>query len=147
MRCLDSITDSMDMGLGRLGYPCSPRNSQASSPTPQFKSINSSALGPLYYLTLTSIHRFPTCSQLPHALHPHVEIRSFLTLLGLCIRSPSESARRDLRIPILQKRKRRVREVALSGVLWLIRAYTEWSPDTSTGLSLPGPAASGPWQH
>ena len=29
---------------GLLGSPCSPRDSQESSPTPQFKSINSSAL-------------------------------------------------------------------------------------------------------
>ena len=33
-----------------------PRNSQESSPTPQFKSINSSALSFLYSPTLTSIH-------------------------------------------------------------------------------------------
>ena len=36
--------------------PCSPRNSQESSPTPQFKSINSSALSFLHSPTLTSIH-------------------------------------------------------------------------------------------
>ena len=36
--------------------PFSPRDSQESSPTPQFKSINSSALSPLYSPTLTSIH-------------------------------------------------------------------------------------------
>ena len=38
------------------GSPCSPRDSQESSPTPQFKSINSSALSFLHSLTLTSIH-------------------------------------------------------------------------------------------
>ena len=37
------------------GSPCSPRDSQESSPTPQFKSINSSVLSFLYSLTLTSI--------------------------------------------------------------------------------------------
>ena len=36
--------------------PCSPRESQESSPTPQFKSINSSAFSFLYSPTLTSIH-------------------------------------------------------------------------------------------
>ena len=36
--------------------PCSPRNPQESSPTPQFKSSNSSALSFLYSPTLTSIH-------------------------------------------------------------------------------------------
>ena len=38
------------------GSPCSPRNSQESSPTPQFKSINSSVLSFLYSPNLTSIH-------------------------------------------------------------------------------------------
>ena len=36
--------------------PCSPRDSQESSPTPQFKSINSSVLSVLHSPTLTSIH-------------------------------------------------------------------------------------------
>ena len=35
---------------------CSPKNSQESSPTPQFKSINSSALSFLHSPTLTSIY-------------------------------------------------------------------------------------------
>ena len=39
-----------------VGSPCSPRDSQESSPTPQFKSINSSALSFLYGPTLTSTH-------------------------------------------------------------------------------------------
>ena len=38
--------------------PCSPRDSQESSPTPQFKSINSSALSFPYSPTLTSIHDY-----------------------------------------------------------------------------------------
>ena len=41
---------------GLVGYPCSPRDSQESSPTPQFKSINSLVLNFLYSPTLTSIH-------------------------------------------------------------------------------------------
>ena len=41
---------------GLVGSPCSPRDSQESSPTPQFKRINSSALGFLHNPTLTSIH-------------------------------------------------------------------------------------------
>ena len=36
--------------------PCSPRDSQESSTTPQFKSINSYALSFLYGPTLTSVH-------------------------------------------------------------------------------------------
>ena len=38
------------------GSPCSPRDSQESSPTPQFKSISSLALSFLYSPTFTSIH-------------------------------------------------------------------------------------------
>ena len=38
--------------------PCSPRHSQESSPTPQFKSINSLALSFLSSPTLTSIHDY-----------------------------------------------------------------------------------------
>src|SRR5574340_1132662 len=41
---------------GLVGCPCSPRDSQESSPTPQFKSINSSAFSFLHSPTLTSIH-------------------------------------------------------------------------------------------
>ena len=41
---------------GLVGLPCSPRDCQESSPTPQFKSINSSALSLLHSPTLTSIH-------------------------------------------------------------------------------------------
>ena len=41
---------------GLVGSPCSPRDSQESSPTPQFKSINSLVLSFLYSSTLTSIH-------------------------------------------------------------------------------------------
>ena len=40
----------------RVGSPCSPMDSQESSPTPQFKSINSLVLSFLYSPTLTSIH-------------------------------------------------------------------------------------------
>ena len=43
---------------GLVGSPGSPRDSQESSPTPQFKSINSSALSFLYSPTLTSIHDY-----------------------------------------------------------------------------------------
>ena len=41
---------------GLVGSPYSPRDSQESSPTPHFKSINSSALIFLHSSTLTSIH-------------------------------------------------------------------------------------------
>ena len=49
-------TDFLSDGL--VGSPCSPRDSQESSPTPQFKSINSSVISFLYSLTLISIHDY-----------------------------------------------------------------------------------------
>jgi len=47
-------TDLLQNGL--VGSPRSPRDSQESSPTPQFKTINSSVLSFLHSPTLTSIH-------------------------------------------------------------------------------------------
>ena len=44
--------------VGLVESPCSTRDSQESSPTPQFKSICSLALSFLYNLTLTSIHDY-----------------------------------------------------------------------------------------
>ena len=49
-------TDLLQDGL--VGSPCSPRYSQESTPTPQFKSINSSVLSFLYSPTLTSTHDY-----------------------------------------------------------------------------------------
>ena len=39
-----------DLQNGLVGSPCSPRDSQESSPTPQFKSINSSVLSLLHQI-------------------------------------------------------------------------------------------------
>ena len=47
-------TDLLKDGL--VASPCSPRDSQESSSTPQFESTNSSALSFLYSPTVTSIH-------------------------------------------------------------------------------------------
>ena len=49
-----SQADLLQNGL--VGSPCSLRDSPESSPTPQFKSINSLALSFLHSPTLTSIH-------------------------------------------------------------------------------------------
>ena len=49
-------TDHLYDGL--VGSPCNPRDSQKSSPTPQFKTINSSGLSFLYSPTVTSIHDY-----------------------------------------------------------------------------------------
>ena len=43
---------------GLVGSPCSPRDSQESSPTPQFKCISSSVLSFLYSPTLTSMWNY-----------------------------------------------------------------------------------------
>ena len=43
---------------GLVGSPCSSRDSQESSPTPQFKGINSLVLSFLHSPTLTSIHDY-----------------------------------------------------------------------------------------
>ena len=43
---------------GLFWSPCNPRDCQESSPTPQFKSINSLVLSFLYSPTLTSIHDY-----------------------------------------------------------------------------------------
>ena len=52
-----NVQDWFPFGLTRLISQQS-RNSQESSPTPQFKSINSSALSLLHSPTLTSIHDY-----------------------------------------------------------------------------------------
>ena len=49
-------TDFFEDGL--VGSSCSPRYTSESSPTPELKSINSSALSFLYSPTLTSIHDY-----------------------------------------------------------------------------------------
>ena len=49
-------TDLLQDGL--VGSPCSPRDSQDSSLTPQFKNISSSALSFHYNPTLTAIHDY-----------------------------------------------------------------------------------------
>ena len=55
-------TDFLQDGLA--GLPCSPRDSQESSPTPQFKSINSSVL--FSFLLLSLIYLFFCCSELAY---------------------------------------------------------------------------------
>ena len=52
-----NIQDWFPLGW-MVGSPCCPRDSQESSPTPQFKSINSLVLSFLDSLTLTSIHDY-----------------------------------------------------------------------------------------
>ena len=49
-------TQDLSPSWWTVGSPCNPRDSQESSPTPQFKSINFGALSFLHSPTLTSIH-------------------------------------------------------------------------------------------
>ena len=49
---------SCSLRLNNLQSNCSPWDSQESSPTPQFKSINFSVLSLLYGPTVTSIHKY-----------------------------------------------------------------------------------------
>ena len=64
MRLLDGITNSMGMSVSSFPLALTSliflqsRDSQESSPTTQFKSINSSVLIFLYDPTLTSIHEY-----------------------------------------------------------------------------------------
>ena len=52
-----NITSSNEHS-GLVGSPCSPRDSQESSPMPQFKSIDSSTLNILNSSTLTPVHDY-----------------------------------------------------------------------------------------
>ena len=67
---------------GLVGSPCIPRDSQESSPTLQFKSINSLALTFLYTPALTSIHdHWKNHSQIAIAGEKFVLLKGFQILL------------------------------------------------------------------
>ena len=72
-------TDFFQDGL--VGSPCSPRDSQESSPAPQFKSINSSMLSFLY-------SQEPTWPRTNHQLlHPCMTTGKNIALTDLCWQS------------------------------------------------------------
>ena len=52
------ILEWLAISLSKAGSPCSPKDSQESSPTPQIKSIISSVLNFLYSPVLTSTHDY-----------------------------------------------------------------------------------------
>ena len=54
----DEYSGLISFRMDPLGSPCCPRDSHESSSTPQFKSINYSALSFLYSPTLTSMHDY-----------------------------------------------------------------------------------------
>ena len=69
---------------GLVGSPCRPSYSQESSPTPQFKSINSSTLNLLYDPTLTSVHDYWKKTQL--WLYGPLSTKWWLWFLISCLR-------------------------------------------------------------
>ena len=71
-------TDLLEDGL--VGSPCSPTGSQESSPTLQFKSINSLALSFLYSPNLTSIHDYWK----NHSLTRQNFVGKLMSLLFIC---------------------------------------------------------------
>ena len=84
-----SIQDGFPLGLTGLisllvWSPCCPRDSQESSPTSQFESINSSALRLFYGPTLTSIHNY--CGPTLTSIHDYWKNRSFY-YMSLCQQS------------------------------------------------------------
>ena len=67
---------SFRMDSCKVGSPCSPRDdSQESSPTPQFKSIDSSVLSCLYSPNLTSIHKVPP-QGINNVYKPFIELKA-----------------------------------------------------------------------
>ena len=70
-------TDMLEDWL--LWSPCSPKDSQESSPTPQFKSINSSVLSCLYSPTLISIESMMPSNHLI-LCHPLLPSSLFLSI-------------------------------------------------------------------
>ena len=69
---------------GMVGSPCSPRDSLESSPTPQFKSINFSALSFLHSPTLTSMHdhwKNHSLNQTDLCWHRNVSVYNMLSRL------------------------------------------------------------------
>ena len=67
--------------LGWTGWiSCSPRNSQESVPTPQFKTINSSALSFLYSPNVTSTYDYWK----KHSLARQISVDKVVSLLLIC---------------------------------------------------------------
>ena len=73
-------TDLLQNGL--VASPCSPRDSQESSPTPQFKSINSSVLSFLHSPTLTSIHGHQGAEEVSNGYSGTQSVKKVTLVLG-----------------------------------------------------------------
>ena len=72
-----------------LGSPCSPRYSQESSPTLQFKSINYSALSFLYSLTITGLFGSACSSRDTQESSPIPQFKNINSLMLSFLYSPS----------------------------------------------------------
>ena len=80
---------------GLFGSPCSPRDSQESSLTPQFKSINSTALNFLYSPTLTSIHdywKIQSFVQMYLCWHSNVSVLQYAVKVGHSFSSKKQAS-------------------------------------------------------
>ena len=76
--------------IDRFDLLCSPRNSQESSPTPQFESINSSVLSLFNGSALTSIHDYWRNHSFDHTIHrgyPKDTVQKLKWLAPNCISS------------------------------------------------------------
>ena len=80
---------------GLAGSPCSPGDSRESSPTPQFKSINSSALSFLYSPTFTSIHDYwknHSLDQMDFCYQSNVSASSYAVYVGHCFSAKEQGS-------------------------------------------------------
>ena len=70
-----------------VGSPCSPRDSQESSPTPQFKSINSPALSFLYRNVAIGLATFPVLQDKTNSINRKLGLQfgHRLMMISVCI--------------------------------------------------------------
>ena len=83
---------------GLVGSPCSPRDSQESSPTPQFKSISSSVLSFLHIVSIKMDIKMSLCSRTGPKMGLDIHYQMKLILLKLILTSSKMSVDRILNV-------------------------------------------------